>query len=80
MLFHYRVNVWDTNTQTERSDMGLLFAKDFSEAAEHLSRYYAENLDAITYLAPIADSDVVPITDAKLGEAALDNIRENWIW
>ena len=62
--------------------VGFVVASSYQDAARKLEETYGNDLEAITYMAIITDSDAV-MMDAKhcpTMETALKEIKENWVW
>ena len=63
-------------------EIGFVVASSHQDAARKLEEYYGDDLEAITYLAAITDSDVVLMDEQHCPTMAttLEEIKKNWIW
>lgn len=74
--------------ELEKSDVnygretGFVVASSYQDAARKLEEYYGDDLEAITYMAAIADSDVVlmDVQHCPTMATTLEEIKKNWIW
>lgn len=67
---------------TSDREIGFVVASSYQDAARKLEEYYGKDLEAITYMAIITDSDVV-MMDAEhcpTMETTLKEIKESWVW
>lgn len=69
----------DVNSNRE---VGFVVASSYQDAARKLEECYGDDLEAITYMAAITDSDVVLMdsTHCPNMEVAMKEIQKNWIW
>lgn len=82
MNTYYCVVKLDEDDLTSDREVGFVVASSYQDAARKLEEYYGKDLEAITYMAIITDSDVVMI-DAEhcpTMETTLKEIKESWVW
>lgn len=82
MNTYYCVVELDENDFTSGREVGFVVASSYQDAARKLEERYGDDLEAITYMAIIADSDAV-MMDAEncpTMETTLKEIKENWVW
>lgn len=81
MNTYYCVVKLDENDFVPR-EVGFVVASSYQDAARKLEERYGNDLEAITYMAIITDSDAV-MMDAEhcpTMETTLKEIKENWVW
>ena len=82
MNTYYCVVKLDEDDLTSDREVGFIVASSYQDAARKLEEYYGKDLEAITYMAIITDSDVV-MMDAEhcpTMETTLKEIKESWVW
>ena len=82
MNTYYCVVELDEDDLTSDREIGFVVASSYQDAARKLEEYYGKDLEAITYMAIITDSDVV-MMDAEhcpTMETTLKEIKEKWVW
>ena len=82
MNTYYCVVKLDEDDLTSDREVGFVVASSYQDAARKLEEYYGKDLEAITYMAIITDSDVV-MMDAEhcpTMEITLKEIKESWVW
>lgn len=82
MNTYYCVVKLDEDDLTSDREVGFVVASSYQDAARKLEEYYGKDLEAITYMAIITDSDVV-MMDAEhcpTMETTLKKIKESWVW
>ena len=82
MNTYYCVVKLDEDDLTSDREIGFVVASSYQDAARKLEEYYGKDLEAITYMAIITDSDVV-MMDAEhcpTIETTLKEIKESWVW
>ena len=82
MNTYYCVVKLDEDDLTSDREVGFVVASSYQDAARKLEEYYGKDLEAITYMAIITDSDVV-MMDAEhcpTMETTLREIKESWVW
>lgn len=82
MNTYYCVVKLDEDDLTSDREIGFVVASSYQDAARKLEEYYGKDLEAITYMAIITDSDVV-MMDAEhcpTMETTLKEIKESWVW
>lgn len=82
MNTYYCVVKLNEDDLTSDREIGFVVASSYQDAARKLEEYYGKDLEAITYMAIITDSDVV-MMDAEhcpTMETTLKEIKENWVW
>lgn len=82
MNTYYCVVKLDENDFTFGREVGFVVASSYQDAARKLEERYGKDLEAITYMAIITDSDAV-MMDAEncpTMETTLKEIEENWVW
>lgn len=82
MNTYYCVVKLDEDDLTSDREVGFVVASSYQDAARKLEEYYGKDLEAITYMAIITDSDVV-MMDAEhcpTMETTLKEIKESWVW
>lgn len=82
MNTYYCVVKLDEDDLTSEREVGFVVASSYQDAARKLEEYYGKDLEAITYMAIITDSDVV-MMDAEhcpTMETILKEIKESWVW
>lgn len=82
MNTYYCVVKLNEDDLTSDREVGFVVASSYQDAARKLEEYYGKDLEAITYMAIITDSDVV-MMDAEhcpTMETTLKEIKENWVW
>ena len=69
----------DVNSNRE---IGFVVASSYQDAARKIEECYRDDLEAITYMAAITDSDVVLMDSHHCPnmEVAMKEIQKNWIW
>lgn len=77
-LFRYKVSLDVSDTTGLLFGQGVVFAKNYGEAAGKMEEYYKTELYSIDFLAPIADGEVIPLD--KENEEFIESIQKNWIW
>lgn len=77
-LFRYKVSLDVPDTTDILFGQGMVFAKNYGEAARKMEEYYRTELYSIDFLAPIADGEVIPLDEEN--EEFIDSIQENWVW
>lgn len=81
MNTYYCVVKLDEDDLTSDREVGFVVASSYQDAARKLEEYYGKDLEAITYMAIITDSDVV-MMDAEhcpTMETTLKEIKKNWV-
>lgn len=81
MNTYYCVVKLDEDDPTSDREIGFVVASSYQDAARKLEEYYGKDLEAITYMAIITDSDVV-MMDAEhcpTMETTLKEIKESWV-
>ena len=82
MNTYYCVVKLDEDDLTSDREVGFVVASSYQDDARKLEEYYGKDLEAITYMAIITDSDVV-MMDAEhcpTMETTLKEIKESWVW
>lgn len=82
MNTYYCVVKLNGNDFTSDREVGFVVASSYQYAAKKLEERYGNDLEAITYMAIITDSDAV-MMDAEhcpTMETTLKEIKENWVW
>ena len=82
MNTYYCVVKLDEDDLTSDREVGFVVASSYQDTARKLEEYYGKDLEAITYMAIITDSDVV-MMDAEhcpTMETTLKEIKESWVW
>ena len=82
MNTYYCVVKLDEDDLPSDREVGFVVASSYQDAARKLEEYYGKDLEAITYMAIITDSDVV-MMDAEhcpTMETTLKEIKESWVW
>ena len=82
MNTYYCVVKLDEDDLTSDREVGFVVASSYQDAARKLEEHYGNDLEAITYMAIITDSDAV-MMDAEhcpTMETTLKEIKENWVW
>ena len=82
MNTYYCVVKLDEDDLASDREVGFVVASSYQDAARKLEEYYGKDLEAITYMAIITDSDVV-MMDAEhcpTMETTLKEIEESWVW
>lgn len=82
MNTYYCVVKLDENDLVPEREVGFVVASSYQDAARKLEEHYGSELEAITYMAIITDSDTV-MMEAKhcpTMETTLKEIKENWVW
>lgn len=82
MNTYYCVVKLDEDDFTSDREVGFVVASSYQDAARKLEEYYGKDLEAITYMAIITDSDVV-MMDAEhcpTMETTLKEIKKIWVW
>ena len=82
MNTYYCVVKLDEDDFTSDREVGFVVASSYQDAARKLEEYYGKDLEAITYMAIITDSDVV-MMDAEhcpTMETTLREIKKSWVW
>lgn len=82
MNTYYCVVKLNEDDLTSDREVGFVVASSYQDAARKLEEYYGKDLEAITYMAIITDSDVV-MMDAEhcpTMETTLKEIKESWVW
>lgn len=82
MNTYYCVVKLDENDLVPDREVGFVVASSYQDAARKLEERYGNDLEAITYMAIITDSDAV-MMDAEYCptmETTLKEIKENWAW
>lgn len=82
MNTYYCVVKLDEDDLISDREIGFVVASSYQDAARKLEEYYGKDLEAITYMAIITDSDVV-MMDAEhcpTIETTLKEIKESWVW
>lgn len=82
MNTYYCVVKLNEDDLTSDREIGFVVASSYQDAARKLEEYYGKDLEAITYMAIITDSDVV-MMDAEhcpTMETTLKEIKESWVW
>lgn len=82
MNTYYCVVKLDEDDLTSDREVGFVVASSYQDAARKLEEYYGKDLEAITYMAIITDSDVV-MMDAEhcpTMETTLKEIKKIWVW
>ena len=82
MNTYYCVVKLDENNFASGREVGFVVASSYQDAARKLEERYGSDLEAITYMAIITDSDAV-MMDAEYCptmETTLKEIKENWVW
>ena len=79
--YYYVVKLDEDDFASDR-EVGFVVASSYQDAARKLEEYYGKDLEAITYMAIITDSDVV-MMDAEhcpTMETTLKEIKKIWVW
>lgn len=82
MNTYYCVVKLDENDFVPDREVDFVVASSYQDAARKLEERYGNDLEAITYMAIIIDSDAV-MMDAEhcpTMETTLKEIKENWVW
>lgn len=82
MNTYYCVVKLDEDDFASDREVGFVVASSYQDAARKLEEYYGKDLEAITYMAIITDSDVV-MMDAEhcpTMETTLKEIKKIWVW
>lgn len=77
-LFRYKVSLDVPDTTDILFGQGVVFAKNYGDAARKMEKYYEPELYSIDFLAPIAGGEVIPLNEGD--EDFIDSIQENWVW
>lgn len=82
MNTYYCVVKLDKYVRNPDCEVGFVVASSYQDAVRRLEEHYENDLEAITYLAIITDSDVVMMDTEHCPtmETTLKEIKENWIW
>lgn len=82
MNTYYCVVKLDEDDLTSDREVGFVVASSYQDAARKLEEYYGKDLEAITYMAIITDSDVVMMNaeHCPTMETTLKEIKKNWVW
>lgn len=82
MNTYYCVVKLDENDSVPDREVGFVVASSYQEAARKLEERYGNNLEAVTYMAIITDSDTVmmDIEHCPTMATTLKEIKENWVW
>lgn len=82
MNTYYCVVKLDKYVRNPDCEVGFVVASSYRDAARKLEERYGNDLEAITYLAIITDSDVVMMDTEHCPTmgTTLKEIKENWIW
>ena len=82
MNTYYCVVKLNEDDLTSDREVGFVVASSYQDAARKLEEYYGKDLEAITYMAIITDSDVVMMNaeHCPTMETTLKEIKESWVW
>ena len=82
MNTYYCVVKLNEDDLTSDHEVGFVVASSYQDAARKLEEYYGKDLEAITYMAIITDSDVVmmDVEHCPTMETTLKEIKESWVW
>lgn len=82
MKTYYCVVELEKSDVNYNREVGFVVASSYQDAARKLEEYYGDDLEAITYMAAITDSDVVLMDSHHCPnmEVAMKEIQKNWIW
>lgn len=82
MNTYYCVVKLDENDFIPDREIGFVVASSYQDAARKLEEHYGSDLEAITYMAIITDSDVVMMDADRCPtmETTLKEIKKNWDW
>lgn len=82
MNTYYCVVKLDKNNFDPDRGVGFVVASSYQDAARKLEEYYGSDLEAITYMTIITDSDTVMLNAecCPTMETTLKEIKEKWVW
>jgi len=63
MIYKYKVTYWDIITETDKADMGLVFGKNYGEAAMNVHDDYGADMVEDIYLQELEAAQTITVDE-----------------